>query len=84
MTASALIGRYGKGTDSDATDTLVAGPLSGGASIRRLTPVECERLQAFPDGWTALGPDSRRYAALGDAVTVTVAEWAGRRILEAS
>jgi DNA (cytosine-5)-methyltransferase 1 len=52
--------------------------------VRRLTPVECERLQGFPDGWTAYGPDSRRYAALGDAVTVPVAEWIGRRLLEAS
>jgi DNA (cytosine-5)-methyltransferase 1 len=52
------------------------------AGVRRLTPVECERLQGFPDGWTDLGPDSRRYAALGDAVTVNVAEWLGRRIME--
>jgi site-specific DNA-cytosine methylase len=53
------------------------------AHPRRLTPTECERLQGFPDGWTDLGPktpDSRRYAALGDAVTVPVAEWIGRRL----
>jgi len=52
--------------------------------VRRLTPVECERLQGFPDGWTDLGgtPDSKRYAALGDAVTVNVAEWIGRRLME--
>ncbi len=49
-------------------------------SVRRLTPRECERLQGFPDDWTAIGPDSRRYAALGDAVTVPVAEWIGRRL----
>lgn len=50
--------------------------------VRRLTPVECERLQGFPDGWTDLGgtPDSRRYAALGDAVTVNVARWIGERL----
>lgn len=58
-----------------------------GASVRRLTPVECERLQGFPDGWTDItwrgkpASDSRRYAALGDAVTVPVAEWIGRRLL---
>jgi DNA (cytosine-5)-methyltransferase 1 len=54
-----------------------------GAGVRRLTPTECERLQALPDGWTQLGgtPDSRRYAALGDAVTASVAEWIGRRLL---
>lgn len=51
-----------------------------GATVRRLTPRECERLQGFPDDWTT-GPDSRRYAALGDAVTVNVAEWIGRRIM---
>jgi DNA (cytosine-5)-methyltransferase 1 len=57
-----------------------------GAIVRRLTPTECERLQSLPDGWTDLGgtPDSRRYAALGDAVTANVAEWIGRRILEAA
>lgn len=50
--------------------------------VRRLTPTECERLQGFPDGWTQLGntPDSRRYSALGDAVTVNVAEWIGGRL----
>lgn len=56
-----------------------------GAAVRRLTPVECERLQGFPDNWTRLDdttPDSRRYAALGDAVTVNVAEWIGRRLMQ--
>jgi DNA (cytosine-5)-methyltransferase 1 len=50
--------------------------------VRRLTPTECERLQGFDDGWTQLGetPDSRRYSALGDAVTVNVSEWIGRRL----
>ena len=52
-------------------------------SVRRLTPTECERLQALPDGWTDFGPDSRRYAALGDAVTTSVAEWIGRRLIRA-
>lgn len=53
-----------------------------GASVRRLMPVECERLQAIPDGWTDLGgtADSKRYAALGDAVTASVSEWIGRRL----
>jgi len=62
--------------------------LSGlGASVRRMMPVECERLQALPDNWTRVPdavPDSRRYAALGDAVTVSVAEWIGRRLLAAA
>lgn len=51
--------------------------------VRRLTPRECERLQGLPDDWTMLDdktPDSRRYSALGDAVTANVAEWIGRRL----
>ena len=50
-------------------------------TVRRLTPTECERLQGLPDGWTDHGSDSRRYAALGDAVTVPVAQWIGQRLL---
>lgn len=56
---------------------------SAAQGVRRLTPRECERLQALPDDWTAYGPDSRRYAALGDAVTSSVAEWIGRRLIQA-
>lgn len=56
---------------------------SESTGVRRLTPRECERLQALPDNWTAHGPDSRRYAALGDAVTASVSEWIGRRLVRA-
>lgn len=59
--------------------------VTGTRSVRRLTPVECERLQGFPDDWTLVDglkcPDSRRYAAMGNAVTVNVAEWIGQRIV---
>lgn len=57
-----------------------------GATIRRLTPLECERLQGFPDGWTEYGADgkkisdSARYKALGNAVSVPVPEIIGKRI----
>lgn len=57
--------------------------------VRRLTPVECERLQGFPDGWTQIGTadkptaDSHRYKQLGNAVTVNVAEWIARRAMKA-
>ena len=60
------------------------------AGVRRLTPRECERLQGFPDDWTLIewrgkpAPDSRRYAACGDAVTVPVARWIGERIATAA
>lgn len=69
------------------------------STVRRLTPLECECLQAFPDGWTCLCqpleayvadpeeaawkckcPDGPRYRALGNAVTVSVVEWIGRRL----
>lgn len=51
--------------------------------VRRLTPTECERLQGFPDGWTAGQSDSTRYRQLGNAVAVPVARWIGSRLLEA-
>ena len=55
-----------------------------GPVVRRLTPMECERLQGFPDNWTAGQSDSNRYKQMGNAVTVTVARWIGRRIMEFS
>lgn len=57
-------------------------PLSSALDgVRRLTPVECERLQGFPDGWTDGQSDSARYRQLGNAVAVPVAAWIGRRIM---
>ena len=47
--------------------------------VRRLTPVECERLQGFPDNWT-FGSDTQRYKQLGNAVAVPVVEWIMKRI----
>lgn len=52
-------------------------PLVG---VRRLMPVECERLQGFPDDWTDGFADSIRYRMLGNAVAVPVVEWIARRI----
>lgn len=58
-------------------------------AVRRLTPVECERLMDFPDGFTAIPwrkkpasvcPDGPRYKALGNSWAVNVAEWVGERI----
>ena len=43
--------------------------------VRRLTPMECERLQGFPDNWTDGQADSNRYKQMGNAVAVPVAEW---------
>ena len=72
-----------RGRDGGGRDSGVAGD---GIGVRRLTPVECERLQDWPDGWTnphGDAADSRRYAACGDGVTASVAEWIGRRIMAA-
>lgn len=52
-------------------------------SVRRLTPLECERLQGFPDGWTKIEEntaDSPRYKALGNSMAVPVIRWIGERI----
>jgi site-specific DNA-cytosine methylase len=71
------------------------GNLCSGQTVRRLTPLECEKLQAFPPGWTCLCgctpystaactcPDSPRYRALGNAVTVNVVQWIARRLRDA-
>ena len=51
--------------------------------VRRLTPIECEHLQGFPENWTdvdASASESERYHAIGNAVTVNVAEWVINRI----
>jgi DNA (cytosine-5)-methyltransferase 1 len=62
-------------------------------SVRRLTPTECERLQGFPDGYTAIPyrkktadkcPDGPRYKALGNSMAVPVMAWIGKRIQEVS
>ena len=53
--------------------------------VRRLTPVECERLQGFPDGYTKISPktaDGPRYKALGNSMAVPVMRWIGERIQE--
>lgn len=57
--------------------------------VRRLTPVECERLQGFPDNYTGIPyrnksadkcPDGPRYKALGNSMAVPVMAWIGNRI----
>lgn len=55
--------------------------------VRRLTPVECERLQGFPDNYTNIpwrkkdeSPDGPRYKALGNSMAVPVMKWIGERI----
>jgi DNA (cytosine-5)-methyltransferase 1 len=54
-------------------------------AVRRLTPVECERLQGFADNYTNIpgAADGPRYKALGNSFAVPVVAWIGRRIKEA-
>lgn len=74
-------------TGTDWSRNYVAYPEEG--EVRRLTPLESERLQGFPDNWTNVAMagsqeavDSARYHACGNAVTVNVAEWIASRMLE--
>lgn len=81
-----LCGPLGGGNDGAGRRSEDDPNLVTGSGVRRLTPTECCRLQGFPDDWFGTPnepPDSPRYRALGDAVTVRVAEWIGRRIMEA-
>tara|TARA_R110002126_G_scaffold109583_1_gene246510 strand:- start:8226 stop:9296 length:1071 start_codon:yes stop_codon:yes gene_type:complete len=64
-------GRVGKGV-AQTLDTGMQQHTLQGARIRRLTPLECERLQGFPDGWTEGISDTQRYKCCGNAVTVNV------------
>jgi DNA (cytosine-5)-methyltransferase 1 len=76
---------------ADGTGT---GPtVMASTAVRRLTPTECERLQGFPDGYTAIPwkkkpadqcPDGPRYKALGNSMAVPVMRWIGERINKVS
>ena len=50
-------------------------PMISTTQVRRLMPLECERLQGFPDGWTDGQSDTNRYKQMGNAVAVPVVEW---------
>jgi len=91
-------GKDYKARETDVSQPIMAGGPVGGnqggdyvaaQSVRRLTPTECERLQGFPDGWTAIPwrgkdadacPDGPRYKALGNSMAVNVMRWIGQRI----
>lgn len=63
--------------------------VAAGAVVRRLTPLECERLMGWPDGWTRYAEggreqaDTHRYKQIGNGVASPVAEWVGRHIMAA-
>jgi len=83
-------------SDQGAAPTITNGGQSNimnGSNIRRLTEIECERLQGFPDNWTEFGnydgviksiPKTQRYKLLGNAVTVNVVKAIGCRLLAAA
>ena len=50
-------------------------PMVATSQVRRFTPLECERLQGFPDNWTEGQSDTNRYKQMGNAVAVPVVEW---------
>lgn len=85
-------GNYSSPKAGDPCHPLAAGahaPAVAGMGVRRLTPTEAERLQGFPDGWTAItmpggkpASDSARYRALGNSWAVPVVRWIGRRIAD--
>lgn len=82
----------GIGNEGDPSFTLQAAhshAVAHGMQVRRLTPVECEKLQGFPPGYTAIPwrgkpaedcPDGPRYKALGNSWAVPVVRWIGERI----
>jgi len=81
----------GLGNDGDPAPTLTKAHGQGvaiGMAVRRLTPVECERLQGFPNNYTDIQlngrptPDGPRYKALGNSMAVPVMAWIGKRIQE--
>ena len=69
----------------DATDLVCQKAEAYAYLIRRLTPLECERLQGFPDGWTDIPDvsDSARYKALGNSVAIPCVEFIMGRIAAA-
>ena len=65
------------GTDLDKQGTVLQNSM-----VRRLTPLECERLQGFPDHWTEGQTDGHRYKQLGNAVAVPVVQWIIERLVK--
>jgi len=89
-TAGTLTARHDSSPCADRGMNVISAPHKG-SDVRRLTPIECERLQGFPDGYTLIPwrgkpagdcPDGPRYKAIGNSKAVPVVRWLGLRILE--
>ena len=78
-----LCGTLQKGTSGSSLNSIH--PIRNGLLIRRLTPLECERLQGFPDSWTDIpgASDSARYKAFGNSVAIPCVEFIMSRIAAA-
>lgn len=76
--------RIHEGNVSPTLNTMEGGQRQPCVGVRRLTPVECCRLQGFPDDWNDNVSDTQRYRQMGNAVTVNVIEWIGKRIIKTS
>jgi DNA (cytosine-5)-methyltransferase 1 len=81
------VGTCGADDNQGQAGHLIVGALQTETTVRRLTPRECERLQGFPDDWTATSwgepqADSPRYRQMGNAVAVPCVEWIARRIVQ--
>ena len=86
---SDIAGPNGKGFGNDGDPMYTVDTVSGHGVVtetfvRRLSPVDCERLQGFPDNWTEGGADSTRYKQMGNAVAVPVVSWIVNRLMGAS
>ena len=75
--------RLGYGETPSALQVSQVTGVHAGTAVRRLTPRECERLQGFPDDWTAGQADAARYRQLGNAIAVPVAAWIATRLADA-
>ena len=78
----ALIGEDVSFTLATSQDQTLFEDRGSGYIVRRLTPRECERLQGFPDDWTAVegNSDAQRYKQLGNSMAVPVIRWLGERL----
>jgi DNA (cytosine-5)-methyltransferase 1 len=79
--------RLGYGEKPTALSCTVETAVQLATAVRRLTPLECERLQGFPDGWTATSngkpqADAPRYRQCGNAIAVPVGEWVVRGVVQ--
>jgi len=65
----------------DSSDFIAQTTEPTNIAVRRLTPIECERLMGWPDDWTANQADTNRYKQCGNGVASPVAQWIGGQLM---